>query len=83
MGTLRKTRVCPAVSLTHLPAIIGAPAGEKVSIVGFGNFERAIRAARTGRNPATGESLEIPEKATPTFKPGKVFKDTVKAAYTP
>lgn len=51
--------------------------GEKVSIVGFGSFEKTVRAPRIGRNPKTGEKIDIPEKATPTFKAGKAFKDVV------
>ena len=50
-------------------------AGEKVQLMGFGTFEIKERAARTGRKPATGETIEIPAKKTPTFKAGKGFKD--------
>ena len=45
-------------------------AGEKVSIVGFGTFAPAERPARTGKNPRTGEVLEIPAKTIVKFKPG-------------
>lgn len=55
-------------------------AGEKVSIVGFGTFETAKRAARTGRNPQTGETIEIAASKSPKFKAGKAFKDAVKNA---
>lgn len=51
--------------------------GDKVSITGFGNFERRERAARTGRNPQTGEEMDIPASKSPAFKPGKAFKDAV------
>ncbi len=54
-------------------------AGEKVSITDFGNFERRERAARTGRNPQTGETMEVPASKAPAFKPGKKFKDRVNA----
>ena len=50
-------------------------AGDKVQLMGFGTFEVKVRAARTGRNPATKENIQIPEKKTPTFKAGKGFKD--------
>ena len=50
-------------------------AGEKVQLMGFGTFEVKERAARTGRKPSTGETIEIPAKKTPTFKAGKGFKD--------
>ena len=49
--------------------------GEKVQLLGFGTFELKERAARTGRKPTTGETIEIPAKKTPTFKAGKGFKD--------
>jgi len=52
-------------------------AGDKVSLVGFGNFSVKERAAREGRNPRTGEPLEIPAKKMPVFKPGKALKDSV------
>ncbi len=51
--------------------------GEKVQIVGFGTFETKERAARTGRNPVTGESIEIAASRVPTFKAGKALKDKV------
>ena len=50
-------------------------AGEKVQMMGFGTFEIKERAARVGRNPATGETTEIAAKRIPTFKAGKGFKD--------
>jgi nucleoid DNA-binding protein len=46
-------------------------AGDKVIIAGFGKFEQKTRAARTGRNPATGASLEIPERNVLKFTPSK------------
>ena len=55
--------------------------GDKISISGFGSFERTIRSARQGRNPATGESLHIPESASPSFKAGSTFKTIVKERY--
>lgn len=51
--------------------------GEKVTIPGFGSFESRRRAARTGRNPRTGESMRIPATTIPAFKAGQVFKDLV------
>lgn len=53
--------------------------GDKVSITGFGTFEVVERAARTGRNPKTGESIEIGASKSPKFKVGKALKDAVKA----
>ena len=52
--------------------------GEKVSLLGFGTFEVRTRAARTGKNPQTGEAVAIPEKKSPAFKAGKALKDAVK-----
>ena len=51
--------------------------GDKVSLVGFGTFSVAKRAAREGRNPATGEKINIPASNVPKFKPGKKLKDAV------
>jgi len=51
--------------------------GEKVSLVGFGTFMVAQRAARSGRNPATGSVINIPAAKVPKFKPGKVLKNAV------
>ena len=52
-------------------------AGEKVSLIGFGTFERKHREARTGRNPRTKEAVDIPASNAPSFKPGKEFKAKV------
>ena len=52
--------------------------GEKVSLVGFGNFEVKARAERTGKNPATGETMTIAASKVPAFKAGKALKDAVK-----
>ena len=52
-------------------------AGEKVSIPGFGIFATKTRAARTGRNPRTKETVEIPASTVPVFKAGKEFKEKV------
>lgn len=53
--------------------------GDKVTITGFGTFEVVERAARTGRNPQTGESIQIQASKSPKFKAGKALKDAVKA----
>jgi len=52
-------------------------AGEKVTITGFGVFERVERAERTGRNPATGEPVHVPASVVPKFRPGSDFKSSV------
>lgn len=51
--------------------------GGKVSLVGFGTFEVRKRAARTGRNPQTGEQIKIRASKVPAFKAGKGLKDAV------
>lgn len=51
---------------------------EKVQIIGFGNFEVRERKARKGRNPQTGEEIQIAASKVPAFKPGKGLKDAVK-----
>lgn len=53
--------------------------GEKVQLIGFGNFEVRERAARKGRNPQTGEEIEIAASKAPAFTPGKNLKDSVNA----
>lgn len=51
--------------------------GKKVSFIGFGSFERKTRVARAGRNPKTGESIQIPETKTVGFTASKNFKETI------
>ncbi|OSO82653.1 HU family DNA-binding protein [Burkholderia pseudomallei] len=52
--------------------------GDTVTLTGFGVFSVGARAARTGRNPATGEEIKIPASKAPKFKAGKGLKDAVK-----
>ena len=51
--------------------------GDKVQLVGFGTFEVRARAARTGRNPQTKQTITIPASKAPVFKAGKAFKDAI------
>ena len=51
--------------------------GEKIQLVGFGTFEVSERAAREGRNPQTGETMNIAASKAPKFKAGKALKDIV------
>ena len=53
--------------------------GDKIQLVGFGTFEVAERAERTGRNPQTGADMVIPASKSPKFKAGKALKDIVNA----
>jgi len=52
--------------------------GDKVQLVGFGSFEVRARAARKGRNPATGKEITIAASKAPVFKAGKALKDAIK-----
>jgi DNA-binding protein HU-beta len=54
--------------------------GEKITLTGFGTFQKRDRKGRTGRNPRTGEEIKIPASSVPAFSAGKQFKDTVKSA---
>lgn len=59
-------------------AITGAlKKGDAVAVAGFGTFKVQKRAARTGRNPQTGEALKIKAKKVPKFLPGKTLKESV------
>ena len=51
--------------------------GEKVALLGFGTFEVKTRAAKERRNPQTGETINVPAKKVPSFKPGTGLKDAV------
>lgn len=67
-----------AVIDTLFAAITNSVAsGDSVQLVGFGTFEARRREARTGRNPHTGEALNISAATVPAFKAGKAFKDAV------
>ena len=52
-------------------------AGDKVALVGFGTFAVKARAARTGKNPQTGEEIQIAASKVPAFTAGKAFKDAI------
>jgi DNA-binding protein HU-beta len=57
--------------------------GDKVSIAGYGVFEKRDRAARTARNPRTGEAVKVKKTAVPAFRPGQTFKELVAAGKLP
>ena len=57
--------------------------GDKVSLTGFGVFEKRQRAARTARNPRTGEAVKVPKTSVPAFRAGASFKDMVAAGRVP
>jgi len=61
-----------------LDSIVGTlQQGDQVTLVGFGTFSVRARAARSGRNPQTGETIQIKASNSPGFKAGKAFKDAV------
>ncbi len=81
-GIAKEANVSEAVAGKVLAAFIKVTEealknGEKVQITGFGTFEVAERAAREGRNPATGEAMTIAASKSPRFKAGKSFKDAI------
>lgn len=55
-------------------------AGDSVSVTGFGVFEQRQRAARSGRNPRTGQTIQVPATVVPAFRPGTLFRDVVSGA---
>lgn len=78
---LEKTKVEKCVNAFIETVQESVSSGEPVQFVGFGTFERRRREARTGRNPQTGEELQIPASNVPAFKAGKLFKDLVNAIH--
>jgi len=76
------TKVAVDEMLTAVSATITkeVSAGRAVQLVGFGSFGRGERAARTGRNPQTGEAVKIAAAKTVKFSAGKAFKDAINAS---
>ena len=69
---------------TIFDAVIGAlKSGDKIEIRGFGSFRIRQRNPRIGRNPKTGEKVEVPEKKVPYFKPSKELRDLVNPVSAP
>jgi len=75
---LTKTDAEKALKAFEDSVVDALKSGDKVTIVGFGTFSVSERKARKGRNPQTGEEINIPAKKAPKFVPGKLFKDSVK-----
>ena len=78
-----RTSLTKKDSAAAVDAVFGAisdflAAGEKIQLIGFGNFEVRERAARTGRNPQTGKEITIAASKVPAFKAGQALKDAVK-----
>ncbi|HHY47171.1 MAG TPA: HU family DNA-binding protein [Firmicutes bacterium] len=77
-----KTGMTKKDSATALDAMLDSvaealKAGDKVTLVGFGSFEVRKRAARTGRDPRTGQEIKIGARKVPVFRAGKSLKDAV------
>ncbi|MBN3756032.1 HU family DNA-binding protein [Paraburkholderia sp. Tr-20389] len=80
-----ETGASKAAAADTLEALIGTittavTQGETVQLIGFGSFSTGQRAARTGRNPATGAEIQIAAARTVKFTAGKAFKDAVNGA---
>ena len=74
--------ISKAAAARAVDAMMGAVSdslkkGDQVNLIGFGTFLIRERAARTGRNPRTGETINIPASKVPSFKAGKALKDAV------
>ena len=74
---LSKTEAAKSVDAVFSTISGSLKNGNEVRLVGFGTFLVSNRAATTGRNPRTGESIQIPAKKVPKFRAGKVLKSTV------
>ncbi|WP_350333932.1 HU family DNA-binding protein [Coralliovum pocilloporae] len=74
---LSKAAAGQAVEATFDAIADALKSGDEVRIIGFGNFSVTERAASEGRNPRTGEPIQIPASKTPKFKAGKGLKDAV------
>ncbi|WP_436759296.1 HU family DNA-binding protein [Streptosporangium sp. V21-05] len=80
---LPKTTVAKVLDAALDVIPLAVAAGEKVTLPGFGVFDAAERAARTAKNPATGQPVQVPAKQAPRFKAGAAFKDLVKQSKSP
>ncbi|MHA0855464.1 HU family DNA-binding protein [Paenibacillus sp. CMAA1364] len=78
ISELTKKDATKAVDAVFEAISVALQSGDKVQLVGFGNFEVRERSARKGRNPQTGEEIEIAASKIPAFKPGKALKDGIK-----
>ena len=80
LGNLTK-RDCEVMVDSVFDAVISAiQSGDKIEVRGFGSFRIRQRQSRVGRNPKTGERVEVPAKRIPYFKPSKELRDLVNQA---
>jgi DNA-binding protein HU-beta len=76
-ANLTKTQTQDAIRALLKTIVRVVADGDKVTLVGFGSFEPKERSAREGRNPQTGETIQIPAARVPTFSAGKAFREAV------
>lgn len=76
-SNLKKTEAADSLDTMITSITNTLVAGDTVSIPGFGSFTTSVREARMGRNPKTGEQIQIPKKIVAKFRPGKTLKDTL------
>jgi DNA-binding protein HU-beta len=76
-ANLTKTQTQAAVRALLKTIMRVVADGDKVTLVGFGSFEPKVRSAREGRNPKTGDTIQIPAARVPTFSAGKAFREAV------
>ncbi|HCA5335488.1 TPA: HU family DNA-binding protein [Acinetobacter baumannii] len=76
-ASLTQAQATAALQAVETGVINTLANGGEVTLIGFGTFSVKDRAARTGRNPKTGEELQIAAAKVPSFKPGKVLKEAV------
>jgi len=74
---MKKSAAEAAVNAMNEAIVEALAAGDKVQLIGFGTYEVKTRAARNGRNPKTGETIQIAASKAPAFTAGKAFKDAV------
>lgn len=73
--SVRDVELAVKTMLEHMTQVLSS--GERIEVRGFGSFSVNYRAPRVGRNPKTGETVELPGKHVPHFKPGKELRDRV------
>jgi len=77
MASVTKKQADAVITATFEAIMEAVSEGDKVTMVGFGSFERRERKAREGRNPKTGEKMDIPATQVPAFSAGKQFREKV------
>ncbi|MFC3979685.1 HU family DNA-binding protein [Streptosporangium jomthongense] len=83
VAELPKTVVAKVLGATFDIVPLAVAAGDPVTIPGFGTFETVERSERTGRNPQTGATIQIPASKAPKFRPGSTFKGLVADSKSP